>query len=112
MALVTSQSIPSGALTTPVPITAASSDTIDETNFGPNGCVARVITAGTITNVTVLDPGVTPSANPGTPPALAMPATGARMLPIPRSAINPATRLATITFSSLTGPVTYELYRI
>jgi hypothetical protein len=40
----------------------------------------------------------------------ATPATGSRMIPIPNSAVNQATQLCTLTFSSVTG-VTYELYR-
>ena len=112
MALVTSQSIPAGALTTPTPITPTASDTIAEGSFGPNGCIMRVITTGTATNVQVLDPGFSPSSNPGTPPSLAAPATGNRMLTIPRQAINPASGLATVTFSGALTGVTYELYRI
>lgn len=112
MAAVTSQSVTSLALTTPVPITAASSDTIAEGQFGPNGCHVRVITTGTVTNVSVSDPGVTPGlGNAGTVVPLATPATGSRMLLIPRGAINPTTLVATINFSSITG-VTYELYRV
>lgn len=111
MALVTSTSIPSGALTTPVPITPSASDTIAETSFGPNGCLMRVITTGTATNVSVLDPGFSPMGNAGTAASLAAPATGSRMLPIPRSAISAATGLATVTFSGALTGVTYELYR-
>lgn len=98
------------ANTTPAVLTPTASDTIARSQFGPNGCVLRVITAGTISNISILDPGTTPSSNPGTVTALAAPATGVRMLPIPLSAINPATDLATVTSSSQTG-LTYELYR-
>jgi hypothetical protein len=111
MAAVTSQSLSSAALTTPAVITAASSDTIAEGQFGANGCIVRVISTGTLTNVSISDPGVTPQGNPGTVPSLATPATGNRMLFIPRSAINPTTGNATINFSSITG-ITYELYRV
>ena len=48
--------------------------------------------------------------NPGAFTARACPSTGARELLVPRSAINPATGIATVTFSSVTG-VTYEAYR-
>lgn len=109
MALQASQSVLTTG-TTPTAITPTASDTIAAASFGPNGVFMRVITTGTATNVTVLDPGTTPSGNPGTVTALAAPATGARMLLIPATAINSATGLATVTFSSLTG-VTYELYR-
>lgn len=110
MALQASQPISAGAFTTPTPITAALTDTIAGSSFGQQGVAVRIITSGTTTNVSVSDPGLTSSGNPGTVTPLAMPATGARMLLIPRSAINPSTGLATLTFSSITG-VTYELYR-
>lgn len=111
MALQASQTVSAGALSTPAAITPAASDTIAESSFGPAGVLLRVITTGTPTTVTVLDPGLTGSSNPGTPPALAAPATGVRETLIPRSAINPATSLATVTFSAQTG-VTYELKRV
>lgn len=114
MAAVTSQSIVTTG-TTPAAITAASSDTIAVGQMGPNGCALRVITTGTVTNVTVGDPGFTPSGNPaaGTPAGrtVACPATGARMILVPASAVDPATGNATVSFSAITG-VTYELYRI
>lgn len=109
MTLQASQSIVQAG-TTPTPITATSSDTIAEPSFGPNGVAMRIITSGTATNVSVLDPGVTGQGNPGTVTPLAAPATGVRMLLIPRSSINGNTNQATVTFSSITG-VTYELYR-
>lgn len=110
MAVVTSQSLPSGALTTPSPITPSASDTIAEAQMGPNGCLMRVITTGTSTNVSILDPGYSPMANAGTAASLAAPATGSRMLPIPRAALN-TSGVATVTFSGALTGVTYELYR-
>jgi hypothetical protein len=112
MALVTAQTITAGALVTPSAITPTASDTIAASSFGPNGCILRVITTGTATNVSVLDPGFSPMGNAGTAFSLAAPATGSRMLLIPRSAINPSTQLATVTFSGALTGVTYELYRI
>lgn len=112
MALVTSQSIPSGSLTTPTAITPTASDTIADTSFGSVGCIMRVITTGTATNVVVADPGSTPLGNAGTAATLAAPATGSRMVLIPQAAINRATGLATVTFSGALTGVTYELYRI
>jgi hypothetical protein len=110
VAAVNSQSfLPTG--TTPSPITPTASDTIAEGQFGANGCVMRVITTGTATNVSVLDPGLTASSNPGTVTPVAAPATGVRMIPIPRAAINPASGVATVTFSGALTGVTYELYR-
>lgn len=96
--------------TTPSALTPAASDTIASGSFGANGLYARVITSGTITNVSVLDPNVTVQGNPGTVTAVACPATGIRMIFVPLSAINQSTGVATVNFSSVTG-VTYELYR-
>lgn len=109
MALQVSQNIVQAG-TTPAAITAASSDTIADGSFGPTGVICRIITTGTGSNVTITDPGTTALNNAGTPAVLAAPATGVRMMLIPRAAINPATGLATINFSSITG-LTYELYR-
>lgn len=112
MAAVTTQSLSSAALTTPSAITPAASDTIAEAQFGANGVILRVITTGTATDVSITDPGVTTLGNAGTSASLAAPATGSRMLQIPRSAISSATGRATVTFSGALTGVTYELYRI
>jgi hypothetical protein len=98
--------------TTPAALTPGATDTIASQQFGPTGLYARVITTGTSTNVSVLDPGLTPQGNPGTVTAVAAPATGVRMVFIPRSAINPATDQASVTFSGALTGVTYELYRV
>lgn len=111
MAAVSSQSIVAAG-TTPTPITPTASDTIAAGQFGPNGCVARVITTGTATNVSVLDPNSTVQGNPGTVNPVAAPATGVRMVFIPVSSISPANQFATVTFSGALTGVTYELYRI
>lgn len=111
MALRTSQAIVTTG-TTPSAITPSASDTIAESSFGRNGCILRVITTGTATTATVLDPGVTPQGNPGTVTGVTNPATGIRMILVPRSAINAATGVATVTFSGALTGVTYELYKI
>jgi len=108
MALQPSQSVVTTG-TTPTPITPTASDTIAAASFGVAGVYMRVITAGTASNVAVLDPNFTAQSNPGTVTAVPCPATGVRMILIPRSAINPATGVATVTFSA-TAAVTYELY--
>lgn len=112
MAAVTTQSLTASALTTPTPITPTASDTILDAQFGPNGVIVRVITTGTSTNVGVTDPGLTALGNAGTSVSLAAPSTGARMFLLPRAAINPATGVATLTFSGALTGVTYELYRV
>lgn len=110
MALQAAQSVVTTG-TTPAALTPTASDTIQDSSFGPNGVYMRVITTGTTTNVGIQDPGTTPQSNPGTVTPVAMPATGVRMILIPRTAINPATSLATVTFSGALTGVTYELYR-
>lgn len=107
MTLLAPQSVVSTG-TTPVPITPTASDTIPGGTAGPNGWFMRVITTGTASNISVLDPGTTSIGNPGTVTALPAPATGSRMLLIPRAAVN-SSGVATVTSSSQTG-LTYELY--
>lgn len=110
MTLQASQSVVTTG-TTPAALTPAASDTIAEGSFGQYGLYARVITTGTATDVAVLDPNVTPQGNPGTVTAVSAPATGVRMVFIPRAAINAATGVATVTFSGARTGVTYELYK-
>jgi hypothetical protein len=114
MTLQVSQSVATpggGVLTTPTALTPAASDTFAESSFGPNGLTMLVITTGTTTDLTVLDPGVTAQGYAGTVPTLTGTATGHRALFIPRTAINPATQLATVTFSGARTGVTYYLFR-
>lgn len=110
MTLQVSQSVVTTG-TTPAPLTPAASDTIAAGSFGPAGLNARVITTGTATDVAVLDPNLTAQGNAGTVVPVSAPATGIRMVFIPVSAINPATGVATVTFSGARTGVTYELYR-
>ncbi|HEY9411121.1 MAG TPA: hypothetical protein VIP77_16195 [Jiangellaceae bacterium] len=116
MAAVSSQSIVNTG-TTPAQITPAASDTIAPGQFGAIGCVIRVATTGTATDVNVSDPGFTPSGNVagGTPQAgrvISCPATGIRTIFIPPTAVDQSAGFATITFSGVRTGVTYELYRI
>ena len=115
MTLQVSQTVvpPSGGVfTTPNPLTPAATDTIDQSSFGPTGLMAFVVTTGTLTNVTVLDPTSTQMSYAGTVPSLAGVATGHRAVFIPKAAINPATGLASLTFSGALTGVTYYLFRI
>lgn len=111
MAAVSSQGLSSAALTTPSAITPAASDTIAEAQMGANGCVMRIITTGTATDVEVTDPGRSPLGNVGDSLPLTCPATGARLLLIPRAALN-ASGQVTVTFSGALTGVTYELIRV
>ena len=101
----------SGALTTPTALTPAATDTISADSFGPNGLSRLVVTTGTTTDVTVLDPTVTQQGYAGTVPTLTGTATGHRALFIPKTAIAPSTGLASITFSGARTGVSYYLFR-
>lgn len=108
MTLRTPQSVVTTG-TTPSAFTPTASDTIAGGTAGPNGWFLRVITTGTATNVTTLDPGFTAISNPGTVTAVAAPATGIRMVLIPRGAVD-NTGVVTVTFSGALTGVTCELY--
>jgi hypothetical protein len=108
MTLQTPQSVVTTG-TTPSAITPTASDTFPVASMGPNGIFLRVITTGTATNVAVQDPGFTSISNPGTVTAVACPATGVRMILVPRGAANSA-GVATVTFSGALTGVTYEIY--
>src|SRR4051812_35986455 len=113
MTLQVSQSIAtpgSGVLTTPSALTPAASDTIAEASFGPTGVWLLVITTGTQTDLTVLDPNLTVQGNAATLATLTGTATGHRALFIPRTAIN-SSGVATVTFSGARTGVTYYLFR-
>lgn len=109
-----SVAVPSGgAFTTPTALTPAATDTFAEASFGPSGILLVVITTGTATNVTVLDPGATPGLGyAGTVPSLSGTATGHRAVVVPKAAISPATGLATVGFSGALTGVTYYAFRI
>lgn len=102
----------SGVLTTPTALTPAATDTISADSFGPNGLLMFVVTTGTTTDVTVLDPTLTQQGYAGTVPTLTGTATGHRAVLIPRTAINYATGVATVTFSGARTGVTYYLVRV
>lgn len=108
MALQTPQSVVTTG-TTPSAFAPNASDTIPGSTAGPNGWFLRVITTGTATNVGINDPGFTAISNPGTVTAVAAPATGVRMILVPRGAID-STGVVTVTFSGARTGVTCELY--
>lgn len=109
MALQVSQT-PTTVAAAPVAITPSASETIAQGSAGTQGVLIRVITTGTATTVTVLDPNSTTQGNPGTPTGQVMPATGARRWLIPLAAFTGG--VATVTFSGALTGVTYELERI
>lgn len=106
------QSVSNGALTTPTPLTPAAADTLDRSQFGPNGVLLRIITTGTATTLTVTDPLPTALGNVGTLAAQTAPATGSRLAFIPLGAINQATNQATLNWSGALTGVTYEAIRV
>jgi hypothetical protein len=115
MTLQASQTVavPSGGvLTTPTALTPAATDTISADSFGPSGLILFVVTTGTQTDVTVLDPTVTDMSYAGTVPTLTGTATGHRAIFVSRTAISPATNVATVTFSGARTGVTYYLFRV
>lgn len=94
------------------PAAVAASDTIAEAQFGTAGVILRVINGGgSDDNVSVADPGLTPSGNAGTVTPVTVGAGATKSILIPRSAINPSTGVATVTHDFTTS-VTYELYRV
>jgi hypothetical protein len=109
MAALTPQSVVTTG-TTPSAITPSASDTIAVATAGSAGWNLRVITTGTSSNISISDPGFTPSSNPGTVTPVAAPATGVRMIFIPRSAASPSTGNVTVTASGALTGMTYELY--
>lgn len=104
-----SQVITAGGIT-PAALTPSASDTVADSQFGPNGVIVRVITTTTATNFSVSDSGVTPLGNAGTVTPITVPTGSVREFFVPRSAINLTTSNATLNFSATTG-VTYELKR-
>lgn len=112
MALNAAQSVLTTG-TTPAPFTPTASDTISgSADIVPGGgCVLRVVTTGTATNVTIVDPGLTPLGNPvPTPAVVACPATGVRYILVSPQAVNSA-GVATVLFSGALTGVTYDLIK-
>lgn len=98
--------------TTPVPFTPTASDTISANDIDPGGgAVLRVITTGTATNVSILDPNLTALGNAGTVVVVACPGTGVRYILVSPAAVNRATGVATVTFSGTLTGVTYDLLK-
>ncbi|QDY06167.1 hypothetical protein FJK98_02475 [Micromonospora sp. HM134] len=98
-----------GSYSTPAAV--ASSDTISAADIGTRGALLRVICGATPANVTVVDPGTTPSGNAGSPSAVAVSASSARNIYVSPAAVNPSTQVATVNYSA-TSSVTCELYRL
>ena len=113
MALNAAQSVLTTG-TTPAPFTPTASDTIAAADvLSTGGCVLRVVTTGTATNVSIQDPNLDIQGNPGTVTPVACPATGVRYILVPVAAINNNANPAVVTvlFSGALTGVTYDLIK-
>jgi hypothetical protein len=92
-------------------VAVAVSDTVDQSDIGSRGCLLQVINgSGGSINVTLADPGSTPVGNAGTAVAQAVPAGEDRWFKLTQHHVDPATGVATITYSSATS-VTCKLIK-
>lgn len=110
MALLTAVSVVSAATTvTAAPV--SSSDTIAAADIGVNGALLNVINgSGSPINVTLSDPGITDVGNAGTTTPQAVANSTDRWFRLSPFHVNPATGVATVTYSATTT-VTYKLIR-
>jgi hypothetical protein len=112
MALLALQSITSAGLTATTVAAAGGGDTIQPASAADDRCTLYVNNGGgSPITVTVADPGKTPAGNAGTAPAVSVAAGTAMYIPIPTGAINPATGLASITYSGVTTVTVAALRR-
>ena len=100
MALIAVQQITAAGLT-PVLSAANLTDTVVVTNNLVHLQVANA-SGGAIT-VSISDPGATPSGNAGTVVPVSVGAGTTKLIPIPLTAVSPATGVATITYSAVTS---------
>lgn len=89
--------------------TPSASDTIAASLLGEQGCVLRIQTAGTGSNITISDAGTTPAGSATTATAITQAATQIRSVFISPKRADLTTGLVTITSSSQ-ATMTYELY--
>lgn len=110
MALLSAVSVTSAA-TTVTAAAVASTDTVAQSDIGTNGALLNVINgAGSPITLTISDPGVTGVGNAGTTSAQSVAAGTDRWFRLSPGHVNPATGVATLTYSSATT-VTYKLIR-
>lgn len=110
MALLTVATI-SGTASAPNKVAVNTTDTISASDIGDRGVILEVLnSSGGAITVSVSDAGTTPAGNPGTVTAQSVPAAGTRRIYVGPKNVNPATAVATLTYSSATS-VTAEAYR-
>lgn len=99
---------------TPAPVTCANGDTISGSDIGARGVILRVAnTSGSAITVAVSDPGATAASNPGTVTPITVPATtGVREIYVGPANVNPATGVATLTYTgTLSASTVHEATR-
>lgn len=112
MALMTAASVPGNAPVQQSQTAVSASDTISSSDVGERGALLQVFnSSGGSLTVTILDPGVTSAGNPGTVTGAAQPNASNRFFRIQPRHVDPATGVATVTFSATTS-VTYKLIRL
>lgn len=110
MALISAVSVTTTA-TTVTAAAVSSSDTVAQSDIGTDGALLNVINgSGASITFTVSDPGSTPVGNAGTASAQTVAAGTDKWFRLAPGHVNPATGVATITYSSATT-VTYKLIR-
>lgn len=103
MALLTTQTIAATGLTPATTAASVGGDTVAPASLADDRTFLYVNngSASSIT-VTVADPGKTPAGNAGTAPPVSVAAGAIGLIPIATGSINPATGLASITYSAVT----------
>ncbi|WP_432050313.1 hypothetical protein [Verrucosispora sp. NA02020] len=111
MALLTATSVPGGTAVNVTPVAANSTDTISASDVGMHGALLVINNGGgSSITATLSDPGTTRVGNAGTVTAQTIPAGQRRWLRVLPGHVNPATGVATVTYSGTTS-VTAELVR-
>ena len=105
---------PTNAGATSVGAAVAASDTIARSIMGPKGVYLEILNGNAaVDNMTISDPGSTPSGNALTGGTYAVSVTNGtnKIFYIKPDQVNPATGLVTVTHS-VTATVTYKLYPV
>lgn len=112
MALLPTQQITSAGLTLATTAASAGGDTLAPASLADDRTLLYVDNGGaSAVTVTVADPGKTPAGNSGTAPGISVAAGAAAYIPIAPGSINPATGLASITYSGVTSVTVAALRR-
>jgi hypothetical protein len=111
MALITVTSVPGQSKVTVAGAAVALTDTIAAADIGTNGVLLQVINgAGAPITVTISDPNTTAVGNVGTTTAQSVANATDGWFRILPGHVNPATGVATVTYSSITT-ITYKAFK-